>query len=61
MAAKRSLQDDDTSVGENGGTSGTSVLSESDPDVVPWKRRRRGAYHKPKTTEKAESTCVQSH
>ena len=43
LAAKRSHEDDDTSGGESDRTSGTSV---------PEKRRRRGAYHKPRPSRK---------
>ena len=46
LAAKRSHDDEDTSSGESDRTSVRSASSESDADVVPRKRRRRGAYHK---------------
>ena len=47
LAAKRSHEDDDTSSGERDGTSGTSASTENGADVVPERRGRRGAYHKP--------------
>ena len=49
LAAKRSQEDEDTSGGESDGTSGTLASTESDADVVPEKRRRRGAFHKART------------
>ena len=52
LAAKRSNEDDDTSGGESDGTSGTSASTESDADVLPEKRRRRGAHRKPRPPSK---------
>ena len=52
LAARRSHEDDDTSGGESGETSGTSASTESDADVVPEKRGCRGAYHKPRPPRK---------
>ena len=49
LAATRSHEDDDTSGGESDGTSGTSASTERDADVVPERRRRRGAYHQPQS------------
>ena len=48
LAAKRSPEDDDTSRGGSDGSSGKSASTESDADVAPEKRRRRGTYHKPR-------------
>ena len=45
LAAKRSHEDDDTSVD---GTSGTSASTESDAEAVLEKRRRRGRHQKPR-------------
>ena len=55
MAGKRSHEDDETSGGESDGTSGTSASTESDADVVPEKRRRRGLHHKPRPPRKNNS------
>ena len=52
MAAKRSHEEDDTFGGESDGTSGTSASTESDADLVHDKRRRRGAYRKPREPSK---------
>ena len=52
FAAKRPHEDDDTSCGENDGTSGTSASTESGADVVPEKRRRRVAHHTPRHQER---------
>ena len=48
LAAKRSHQNDDNTGGESDGTSGTSVSTESDAEVVPEMRRLQGGYHKPR-------------
>ena len=52
LAAKGYHKEDDKSRGESDGTSGTSTSTESDAGVVPEKRRRRGAYHKPRPPRK---------
>ena len=52
LAVKRCHEDDDKSRGESDGTSGTSASTESDADVVPDKRRRRGGYHYPRLPRK---------
>ena len=52
LAVKGYHKEDDKSRSESDGTSGTSASTESDADVVPEKRRRRGAYHKPRPPRK---------
>ena len=58
LAAQRSHEDEHTSGGESDGTSGTSASTESDADVVPEKRRRRVAYHKPRPPTKKNRPVV---
>ena len=55
LAAKRSHEDDDTSGGESDGTPPTWASTECDADIVPEKRRRRGAYHRPGPARKKKN------
>ena len=58
LAAKWSHEDEDTYGGESGGTSGTLASIESDAEVAHQKRRRRGAYHKPRRPRKNNPLAV---
>ena len=58
LAAKWSHEDEDTHGGESGGTCGTLASIGSDAEVPHQKRRRRGAYHKPRRPRKNNPLAV---